>query len=312
MALKFAARLNLPRNVVGMALDFLTDEPLPDVMQKFITPFVQTLAVRIPAVVLMYAAANNSLLIPSFPLDAGAARYFQFPQAILGILIITETALPFVGGSLVAMFAYCVYRYGFVVSLDGLPILAVAYAYITMPISARSRHLTIRAEQVSHIRMLVGICFFALGLMKILNQELIVGVADQFPAVMNDPVINLFSIGTDAAYRREWWAFGFGMSEILTGVLLAMGVFRRALSLSIAMVFSKLMFLDFGWPEVPHLYFISVLLIISFSRIKGENSNANPWHSRRGKDAGPKPVYQELDGAEAHNEEDEKPIRNVS
>ena len=204
--------------------------------------------------------------MPSFPLDASVSTLFQYGQVVVGILILTETALPIVGGTLFAAVGYCAVRYGLVVTVDATPVLAVAVAYLTMPTVVAERPLMIRLSQLTVMRVIIGISFLLLGVMKVVNPELVIGVADQQPSVMADPMIRLFYIGTDPGHPREWWAFGFAMSEILTGVILALGWFQRVMTLVVAGVFTKLMVLDFGWPEIPHLYPISVLLIICFSR----------------------------------------------
>src|SRR5262249_12508612 len=54
--LGLATRLGIPARAARIGLDFITDAALPSgVLRKF-TRFVQTFAVRVPAVVLMYSA----------------------------------------------------------------------------------------------------------------------------------------------------------------------------------------------------------------------------------------------------------------
>ena len=101
-----------------------------------------------------------------------------------------------------------------------------------------------------------------LGWLKIYNDYLTVGVADNFPAVMNDPLIQLFSLGTTALYQRECWVVAFAMGEIVTGFLLMTGVFCRVWCLLLIGLFTKLMVVDFGWAELPHLYFIGLFLVL--------------------------------------------------
>jgi uncharacterized membrane protein YphA (DoxX/SURF4 family) len=57
----------------------------------------------------------------------------------------------------------------------------------------------------------------------------------------------------------------FGMAEVLSGFLLMIGVFTRLWSLLMFLVMTKLMLIDFGWAEIPHIYLIGALLVVIFS-----------------------------------------------
>jgi hypothetical protein len=104
-----------------------------------------------------------------------------------------------------------------------------------------------------------------LGWMKIYNHDLTIGVADNYPSVLEDPLISLFHIGTNPMFKRESWIVAFALSEVLTGFLLMMGVFSRLWSAFMVYVFTKLMLVDFGWAEIPHLYPIGAFLAVTFS-----------------------------------------------
>jgi hypothetical protein len=54
---------------------------------------------------------------------------------------------------------------------------------------------------------------------------------------------------------------------MLTGILMASGIFQRGISLFVCAVFTKLMVWDFGFPEIPHLIPISVLLLMVLARV---------------------------------------------
>lgn len=58
---------------------------------------------------------------------------------------------------------------------------------------------------------------------------------------------------------------GFAIAEVLTGFLLMVGVFCRVWCLMMVYVFTKLMVMDFGWAEIPHLYPIGAFLVVLFS-----------------------------------------------
>src|ERR671924_696018 len=78
-------------------------------------------------------------------------------------------------------------------------------------------------------------------------------------------MISLFHIGTDSMFRRESWIVAFALSEVLTGFLVMMGAFTRLWCAFMVYVFTKLMLVDFGWAEIPHLYPIGAFLVVLFS-----------------------------------------------
>ena len=254
------------RGSVKNLLSFVFDESLQANWLRSLSPYLNKFALRVPALVLMYSAATNNLMMPSFPLEA-ETDVFKYAQVGLALMILTEWMLPVVGWALIALVSYTAVAYGPIVSIDALPLLALAYVYLTMPSRSGSRALTIGPEQVRWMRVIMGISFVWLGIMKIVNYELVIGVADHAPVIMADPMIKLFWLWTDPQYPREWWAFGFGMAEILTGSLLMSGMFKRVIGLSMSLVFTKLMIYDIGWQEIPHLYPISVLIMICFSNV---------------------------------------------
>src|SRR5262249_54272772 len=61
------------------------------------------------------------------------------------------------------------------------------------------------------------------------------------------------------------WLVAFALSEVMTGALVMVGVFSRAWAVQMVYVFTKLMVVDFGWPEIPHLYPIGAFLLLAFS-----------------------------------------------
>ncbi len=112
------------------------------------------------------------------------------------------------------------------------------------------------------MRIILGFGFLVLGWMKVYNHDLTAGVADNYPAVMNDPLVNLFAMGTDPSLHRETWVVSFGMAEILSGFMLMTGIFTRFWACMMLWVFTKLMLIDFGWDEIPHIYPIGALLAV--------------------------------------------------
>lgn len=228
---------------------------------------VHKFALRIPALVLVYAAANSALIMPSFPLSPQEVGYFKFIQIVLAILILLETALPLVGYSFALLFSYCLAKHGFWVAVDALPVLALAYVYITMPLLGKKQGLLVRESQRRVMQVILGISFAMLGFMKIFNPSLMIGVLDHYPHLMQNFALRFFSLGIAPTHLREGFVFGFAISEILTGALLMTGIFLKPVSLYAAFVFTKLMMVDFGWPEIPHLYPIAVLLLLGFGHV---------------------------------------------
>jgi uncharacterized membrane protein YphA (DoxX/SURF4 family) len=244
---------------------FLTDSPVRHKLFHLSGEWAVIMLLRSPGLVLMYSATTDSLVMPSFPLDPGSATIFKFAQVGVAILILTQTLLPLAGAILLGTWLY-LFRWGWYVAMDALPLLIVAAIYVSSPWqSYKFTIVQLNPQQMKWVRCLLGLSFFALGWLKIWNHDLIAGVADNYPSVMHDPMVNFFAIGTDPQYRRECWVVSFGMAEVLSGFLLMIGVFTRLWSLLMLFVMTKLMLIDFGWAEIPHIYLIGALLVVIFS-----------------------------------------------
>ena len=231
-----------------------------------LSQWIVVLFLRCPALVLMFAASNNSLVMPSYPLEPKTLFLFQIAQVIMGIGILTQTALPLGGATIFGTFIYMLYAYDWKIAVDVLPVLTVAVLYVSSPWDSWKRAITtITPQQMRWVRIILGFGFFALGWMKIYNYYLTVGVIDNYPAVKNDPMIHMFWIGTTPDLWRENWIMGFAIAEVMTGFLLMLGVFCRVWCLMMVFVFTKLMVVDFGWAEIPHLYPIAAFLAVLFS-----------------------------------------------
>jgi uncharacterized membrane protein YphA (DoxX/SURF4 family) len=244
---------------------FLADRPVHNKLFHIVGEWAVTMFLRSLGLVLMYSAATDSLVMPSYPLDPGSATILKFAQVGVAILILTQTLLPLAGALLIGTWLY-LFRWGWYVAMDALPILIVAAVYITSPWQSHKFAITqLNSEQMKWVRRILGLSFLVLGWLKIWNHDLIAGVADNYPSVMQDPLVNFFAIGTDPQYRRECWVVSFGMAEVLSGFLLMIGVFSRVWSLLMVFVMTKLMLIDFGWAEIPHIYLIGALLVVVFS-----------------------------------------------
>lgn len=254
------------RDLVEGATAFVFDKPVRWPPFVSISEWVVVLFLRCPALVLMFSAANNSLVMPSYPLEPRTLFLFQIVQVIMSIGVLTQSLLPLGGATIFGTFLYLLWAYDWKIAIDILPVLTVAIVYISSPWDSARRAITsITPQQMRWVRMVLGFGFFALGWMKIYNYYLTVGVADNYPNVMDDPMIHIFWIGTRHAFRRENWVVGFAMAEVLTGFLLMLGVFCRVWCLMMVYVFTKLMIVDFGWAEIPHLYPIAAFLVVLFS-----------------------------------------------
>jgi hypothetical protein len=244
---------------------FLTDKPVKNRAFYALGEWALLVYLRVPGLVLMYSATNDSLVMPSFPLEPQSATIFKFAQVILAILILTQTLLPLCGALILGTYLY-LFRWGWYVAIDALPVLTVAVVYISSPWS--SHKISISEPSVFQMRLIhviLGFGFFALGWVKVWNHDLVAGVADNYPSVLEDPMVKFFSFGTNIYYKREAWVTSFALAEVLSGFMLTIGVFSRIWASIMAFVFTKLMLVDFGWGEIVHLYPIGGTLSVIFS-----------------------------------------------
>lgn len=253
---------------------FLTDKPVEHPWFKKVGEWVVILFLRCPALVLMYSAVNDSLVMPSYPLEPSTALVFKYAQVVMAMGIITQAFLPFGGATIFGTFIYLLYAFDWKIAVDVLPVLTAAVIYVSSPWDSHKRLITeIPRRQMRWVRIVLGLGFFALGWMKLYNHDLTAGVADNYPSVLEDPLIKMFYVGTDPTYLRESWIVAFGLAEVLTGFLIMLGAFSRFWAVQMVFVFSKLMLVDFGWAEIPHLYPIGAFLILTFS-----NSLSDEFH----------------------------------
>lgn len=260
-----------PQRALHHLADFLTDKP---VRLKWFHTFGEWAVIffmRSPALVLMYSATNDSLVMPSYPLQPSSAIYFKFLQVGIAILMLTQTALPLVGALVIGTWVY-LWRWGWMVTADAIPVVTVAVMYITSPWNSHKLAITeMNEKQVRWVRLVLGFGFFVLGWLKIYNYHLTAGVADNYPSVMNDPMIGFFSMGTNPMFRRENWIIAFALAEVLSGFMMMVGVFTRVWGTLMLWVFIKLMLVDFGWAEIPHIYPIAATMAVVFSnRVNSE------------------------------------------
>ena len=254
------------KDLFQFGAQFAMDKPIKHPWFTTLNQWIVILFLRCPALVLMFAAANKSLVMTSYPLEPSTTAFFQFAQVLMALGILTQSFLPFGGATIIGTFVYLCLDYDWKIAVDVLPVLTVAVIYVGAPWDSWKRAITnINLLQMRWVRLVLGFGFFALGWMKLYNYYLTVGVADNFKDVLNDPMILMFYAGTAKSMVRECWIVAFGMAEVMTGFLLMVGIFSRVWCLMMVYLFSKLMIVNFGWAEIPHLYPIGAFLVVMFS-----------------------------------------------
>ncbi|HET9492069.1 MAG TPA: hypothetical protein VFR64_20250 [Methylomirabilota bacterium] len=273
---------------VHLIASFVTDKPVDHPWFKKVGEWVVILFLRSPALVLMFSAVNDSLVMPSYPLEPSTALVFKYAQVVMAMGIITQAFLPFGGATIFGTFVYLLYAFDWKIAVDVLPVLTAAVIYVSSPWYSHKQIITsVTPRQMRWVRLTLGFGFVALGWMKLYNHDLTAGVADNYPSVLEDPLIKMFYAGTDPAYHREAWIVAFGLTEVLTGFLIMVGAFTRVWSVMMVYVFTKLMVIDFGWAEIPHLYPIGAFLVVMFSNSHSDEfyqiEEMEEYQARKGK-----------------------------
>lgn len=241
---------------------FVMDKPIRSSWFYAFGEWSVIMFLRSPALVLMYSATNDSLVMPSYPLEPSSAIYFKFLQVGLAILILTQTLLPLCGAIVIGTWFY-LFRWGAFVAIDALPVVSAGILYAMSPWQSHKLAITrINAEQTRWVRFVFGLGFVVLGWAKIYNHDLTIGVADNYPGIMNDPLVGFFTMGTDPALRRETWVLSFALAEVMSGFMVMMGIFTRLWGTIMIFMFTKLTLVDFGWDEIPHIYPIGAALAV--------------------------------------------------
>jgi uncharacterized membrane protein YphA (DoxX/SURF4 family) len=258
------------RALHGLAC-FIMDKPVRSAWFYALGEWSVILFLRSAALVLMFSATNDSLVMPSYPLEPSSAVYFKFLQVALAVLILTQTLLPLAGALVIGTWFY-LFRWGPFVAIDALPVVTAGILYAMSPWASHKLAITrLNVEQTRWIRMVFGFGFLVLGWSKIYNHDLTIGVADNYPQIMNDPLVGFFALGTDPALRRETWVVSFALAEVMSGFMVMMGIFTRLWSTIMLTMFTKLMLVDFGWDEIPHIYPIGcALAILTSNHLRSE------------------------------------------
>ncbi len=260
-----------PQRLLHNLACFIMDKPVRSAWFYTFGEWSVIMFLRSPALVLMFSATNDSLVMPSYPLEPSSAVYFKFLQVLLAVLILTQTLLPLCGAMVIGTWLY-LFRWGPFVAIDALPVVTAGILYAMSPwISHKLAITRLNPEQARWIRIVFGFGFFVLGWSKIYNHNLTIGVADNYPGMMNDPLVGFFAMGTDPAMRREAWVVSFALAEVMSGFMVMMGVFTRLWATIMCVMFTKLMLIDFGWDEIPHIYPIGcALAIITSNYLRSE------------------------------------------
>ena len=179
--------------------------------------------------------------------------------------------LPLCGAMIIGTWLY-LFRWGPLVAIDALPVVTAAVVYAMSPWQSHKLAITrLNAQQTRIIRFVLGFGFLVLGWVKIYNHDLTIGVADNYPWIMNDPLVGFFQMGTDPAFKRETWVLSFALAEVMSGFMIMMGVFTRLWATIMIFMFTKLTLVDFGWDEIPHLYPIgAALAVLTSNHLRSE------------------------------------------
>ena len=260
-----------PQRLLHSLACYIMDKPVRSAVFYAVGEWSVILFLRSPALVLMYSATNDALVMPSYPLEPSSAVYFKFLQVLLAVLILTQTLLPLCGAMVIGTWFY-LFRWGPFVAIDALPVVTAGILYAMSPWLSHKLAITrLNADQTRWIRLVFGFGFLVLGWSKIYNHDLTIGVADNYPSMMNDPMVGFFAMATDPAMRREAWVVSFALAEVMSGFMVMMGVFTRLWATIMCVMFTKLMLVDFGWDEIPHIYPIGcALAIITSNRLRSE------------------------------------------
>jgi uncharacterized membrane protein YphA (DoxX/SURF4 family) len=260
-----------PQRLLHNLACYIMDKPVRSSWFYAIGEWSVIMFIRSPALVLMYSATNDALVMPSYPLEPSSAVYFKFLQVLLAIMILTQTLLPLCGAMVIGTWFY-LFRWGPFVAIDALPVVTAGILYAMSPwISHKIAITRLNPDQTRWIRFVFGFGFFILGWSKIYNHDLTIGVADNYPSMMSDPLVGFFAMGTDPAMHREAWVVSFALAEVMSGFMVMMGVFTRLWATIMCVMFTKLMLVDFGWDEIPHIYPIGcALAVITSNYLRSE------------------------------------------
>jgi uncharacterized membrane protein YphA (DoxX/SURF4 family) len=250
------------QRTVHTVATFVMDKPVRSKWFYTLGEWSVIMFLRSPALVLMYSATNDSLVMPSYPLEPTSALYFKFIQVALAILILTQTMLPLCGALIIGTWLY-LFRWGPFVAIDAIPVVTAGILYAMSPWQSHKLAITrINEQQTRIIRFVFGLGFVVLGWSKIYNHDLTIGVADNYPFIMKDPMVGFFKMGTDPSFARETWVLSFALAEVMSGFMIMMGVFTRVWGTIMIVMFTKLTLVDFGWDEIPHIYPIGAALAV--------------------------------------------------
>ncbi len=260
-----------PQRLLHNLACYIMDKPVRSSWFYAIGEWSVIMFLRSPALVLMFSATNDALVMPSYPLEPSSAVYFKFLQVLLAVMILTQTLLPLCGAMVIGTWFY-LFRWGPFVAIDALPVVTAGILYAMSPWMSHKLAITrLNVDQTRWIRIVFGFGFFVLGWSKIYNHDLTIGVADNYPSMMSDPLVGFFALGTDPAMRREAWVVSFALAEVMSGFMVMMGVFTRLWATIMCVMFTKLMLVDFGWDEIPHIYPIGcALAVITSNYLRSE------------------------------------------
>ena len=242
---------------------FVMDKPVRSAWFYAIGEWSVIMFLRSPALVLMYSATNDSLVMPSYPLEPTSAVVFKFLQVLLAILILTQTMLPLCGAMIIGTWLY-LFRWGPFVAIDAIPVVTAGILYIMSPWQSHKLAITrINAQQTRWIRIVFGARLRHPRLGEDLQPRPDHRRGRQLPVDHERPDGRVLHDGhRPLGCEREAWVVSFALAEVMSGFMVMMGVFTRVWATIMIVMFTKLTLVDFGWDEIPHIYPIGAALAV--------------------------------------------------
>src|SRR5260370_10613610 len=133
-----AGRRGTAQRGLNHLANFLTDEPVRLRWFHAVGEWAVVFFLRGPGLVLMYSATNDSLVMPSYPLEPTSATFFKFFQVLLGVLMLTQTALPVAGALVIGTWIY-LWRGGWLWAAAVVSVVALAAVLYTSPCPSHQR-----------------------------------------------------------------------------------------------------------------------------------------------------------------------------
>ncbi len=250
---------------------FLFDGPVDTRWFAIAGQLTLAFLVRCPAIVLLYAASRDALLVPGYALSPELAAVLGPFQVVLAVLILAQAALPCVGALLAGTWLF-VATHGALAGVDAWPLAAVAGLYLSAPWQSHELPVLAPSPQVRRLfRVAVGLGWIASGHRDLFAYESTALLLEGVPRLADDPLTRLLMMGHSAGFARETWIAAVGALQLAGGVLIAGGVFTRAVALVGSAILVGGLALDSGAHAIGRLVPLAALLaLVAFERHHAE------------------------------------------